>query len=77
VDPGALGEWISDAEVAETSYTAFASTTGRLIVRRVKDARHRDTVFPLWHYHPFFTAVARAQANKPGGSAVTIADDRR
>jgi len=36
------GAWISDAEVAEIPYTAFASTkdrvTARLIVRRVKDA---------------------------------------
>lgn len=35
------GQWISDAEVAETTYTAFAGTpnevTARLIVRRVKD----------------------------------------
>jgi hypothetical protein len=62
--PGAVrdpdtGDWISDAEVAETSYTAFASTpdsiTARLIVRRVKDARHRDALFPVWRYHPFFT----------------------
>ncbi len=62
--PGAVqdpdtGEWISDAEVAEMPYTAFASTTtpvtARLIVRRVKDARHRDALFPVWRYHPFFT----------------------
>jgi hypothetical protein len=62
--PGAVqdpdtGEWISDAEVAEISYTAFASTneaiTARLIVRRVKDARHRDALFPVWRHHPFFT----------------------
>jgi hypothetical protein len=62
--PGAVrdpdtGEWISDAEVAEIPYTAFASTSGavtaRLIVRRVKDARHRDALFPVWRYHPFFT----------------------
>ena len=62
--PGAVldpdtGAWISDAEVAETSYTAFASTaeavTARLIVRRVKDARHPDALFPVWRYHPFFT----------------------
>ncbi|MGH3847658.1 MAG: IS1380 family transposase, partial [Pseudonocardiaceae bacterium] len=62
--PGAVcdpdtGEWISDAEVAETTYTAFASTdrpvTARLIVRRVKDARHLDALFPVWRYHPFFT----------------------
>ena len=62
--PGAVrdpdtGDWISDAEVAEISYTAFASTdtpvTARLIVRRVKDARYRDALFPVWRYHPFFT----------------------
>ncbi|MGH3968197.1 MAG: IS1380 family transposase [Mycobacterium sp.] len=62
--PGAVqdpdtGEWISDAEVAEIPYTAFASTsnavTARLIVRRVKDVRYPDALFPLWRYHPFFT----------------------
>ena len=62
--PGAVrdpdtGGWISDAEVAETTYTAFSSTktpvTARLIVRRVKDARSRDALFPVWRYHPFFT----------------------
>jgi len=62
--PGAVrdpdtGAWISDAEVAETSYTAFASTkdriTARLVVRRVKDARFPDALFPVWRYHPFFT----------------------
>ncbi len=62
--PGAVrdpdtGAWISDAEVAEIPYTAFASTpdaiTARLIVRRVKDARHRDALFSVWRYHPFFT----------------------
>ena len=49
--PGAVrdpdtGAWISDAEVAEIAYTAFASTpdriTARLVVRRVKDARFPD-----------------------------------
>jgi len=53
------GAWISDAEVAEVSYTAFAATkdrtTARLVVRRVKDARHPDALFPVWRYHPFFT----------------------
>ena len=62
--PGAVrdpdtGDWISDAEVAEIAYTAFASTTdritARLVVRRVKDARFRDALFPVWRYHPFFT----------------------
>src|SRR5258705_4906571 len=62
--PGAVrdpdtGAWISDAEVAEIPYTAFTSTrqrvTARLIVRRVKDARYPDALFPVWRYHPFFT----------------------
>jgi hypothetical protein len=62
--PGAVrdpdtGAWISDAEVAEISYTAFASTTdaitARLIVRRVKDVRYPDALFPVWRFHPFFT----------------------
>jgi hypothetical protein len=62
--PGAVrdpdtGAWISDAEVAETTYTAFGSTktpvTARLVVRRVKDARFLDALFPVWRYHPFFT----------------------
>src|SRR5215217_4699020 len=62
--PGAVrdpdtGAWISDAEVAEIPYTAFATTpdriTARLIVRRVKDARFPDALFPVWRYHPFFT----------------------
>lgn len=55
-DPGA---WISDAEVAEVPYTAFASSakpvTARLVVRRVKDARYPEALFPVWRYHPFFT----------------------
>jgi hypothetical protein len=62
--PGAVrdhdtGGWISDAEVAETVITAFSSTarpvTARLIVRRINDARYRDTLFPVWRYHPLFT----------------------
>jgi hypothetical protein len=47
--PGAVqdpdtGAWISDTEVAEVPYTAFAATqdriTARLVVRRVNDARY-------------------------------------
>lgn len=62
--PGAVrdpdtGGWISDAEVAEIPYTAFVSTkdriTARLVVRRVKDARFPDALFPVWRYHPFLT----------------------
>ncbi len=68
--PGAVldpdtGAWISDAEVAEVAFTAFASTkapvTARLIVRRVRDRAKPATegehgeLFPVWRYHPFFT----------------------
>jgi hypothetical protein len=57
------GCWVSDAQVAETSYTAFASktryrTTARLIVRRVKDRNAppgQDELFTAWRYHAVFT----------------------
>jgi hypothetical protein len=58
VDPD-TGQLISDAQVAEVAYTAFADTryqtTGRLVVRRVLDANTQDPLFPVWRYHPFFT----------------------
>jgi hypothetical protein len=57
--------WISDAEVAETTYTAFTSknkelhVTARLIVRRVRDkartAPGQGELFPAWRYHAVFT----------------------
>ncbi|MGH3635308.1 MAG: IS1380 family transposase, partial [Mycobacterium sp.] len=51
--------WISDAEVAEIPYTLQLgrgrSVTARLVVRRVKDARYPDALFPVWRYHPFVT----------------------
>ncbi len=60
-----LGRWVSDAEVAEVEYTAFASkkgqaVTARLIVRRVRDlnkkaAAGQDELFPAWRYHGLFT----------------------
>ena len=62
--PGAVldpdtGQLISDAEVAETTFTAFGSTehpvTARLIVRRVRDQNKLAELFPVWRYHPFFT----------------------
>jgi hypothetical protein len=69
--PGAVedpdtGELISDAEVAETIYTAFAGTrhetTARLVVRRVKEKNHTDNntdaLFPVWRYHAFLTNTA-------------------
>ena len=53
------GQLISDAEVAETSYTLRLARgkkiTARLVVRRVKDARYPDALFPVWRYHPFLT----------------------
>jgi hypothetical protein len=63
-----LGQWISDAEVAEIGFTAFASrgktgrVTARLIVRRVRDANPNHVIaneqgelFPVWRYHAVFT----------------------
>lgn len=59
------GRWVSDAEVAETQYTAFTSKKGkaitaRLIVRRVKDlgrnaAPGQGELFCAWRYHAIFT----------------------
>jgi Transposase DDE domain group 1 len=58
IDPD-TGQLISDAEVAETGYTAFAGTghahPGRLVVRRVRDKNSQDGLFPVWRYHAFFT----------------------
>jgi Transposase DDE domain group 1 len=58
VDPD-TGQLISDAEVAEVEFTAFAGTryeiTGRLVVRRVLDANTQDPLFAVWRYHPLFT----------------------
>jgi Transposase DDE domain group 1 len=54
LDPD-TGGLISDAEVAETAFTAFASThhrvTARLIVRRVRDRGQAEELFPVWRYH--------------------------
>jgi hypothetical protein len=65
VDPD-TGELISDAEVAETTYTAFASTkhpvTARLVVRRVRDRTKLEELFPVWRHHPFFTNSAESTA---------------
>ena len=65
--PGAVedpdtGQLISDAQVAETSYTLRLgrgrTLAVRLVVRRVKDARYPDALFPVWRYHPFMTNSA-------------------
>jgi hypothetical protein len=60
-----LSCWVSDAEVAETTYAAFTSkkkelhATARLIVRRVRDkgkaAPGQGELFPAWRYHAVFT----------------------
>jgi hypothetical protein len=68
---------VSDAGVAEISYTAFTSKKGqaitaRLIVRRVKDLNRQagegqDELFTVWRYHaivtdsPFQTLQAEEQ----------------
>ncbi|GLX02505.1 hypothetical protein Misp02_65910 [Microtetraspora sp. NBRC 16547] len=59
------GCWVSDAEIAETRYTAFTSkkgqaVTARLIVRRVKRlnpkvATGQDELFSVYRYHAVFT----------------------
>lgn len=59
----ATGRWISNAEVAETIYTAFESTidsvTARLIVRRVRELNPappgQEELFPVWRHHAFLT----------------------
>jgi hypothetical protein len=58
VDPD-TGQLISNAQVAEVEFTAFADSpyeiTARLVVRRVLDANTQDPLFPVWRHHPFFT----------------------
>lgn len=70
--PGAVldpdtGELISDAQVAEVTYTAFASTktpvTARLVVRRVRDRAKTAELFPVWRHHPFLTNSDEATAH--------------
>jgi DDE family transposase len=63
------GRWISRAEVAETTFTAFARKNheqlpGRLVVRRIPDvnaaknlAAGQDTLFDTWRFHAFFTTA--------------------
>jgi hypothetical protein len=60
-----LQQWISDAQVAEICYTAFASKAGhpvtaRLIVRRVRDrnpaaSAGQGELFVAYRYHAVFT----------------------
>lgn len=63
-----LGQWVSDAEIAEVPFTAFASRgtkhalTARLIVRRVRDqnpnhvqVNAQGELFPAWRHLAVFT----------------------
>ena len=63
-----LEHWVSDAEVAEVPFTAFASrgkqhaVTARLIVRRVRDQNldhvqlnAQGELFPAWRHHAVFS----------------------
>jgi len=63
-----LQQWVSDAEVAEAPFTAFASrgkarqVSARLIVRRVRDANPdhvtvdaQGELFRVWRHHAIFT----------------------
>lgn len=67
--------WISDAQIAETEYTAFAGTrhtlTARLIVRRIRrddpqQAPGQEELLPAYRYHAVFTdspfTLAQAEA---------------
>jgi Transposase DDE domain group 1 len=79
-----LGCWVSDAEVAETRYTAFTrkkgqEITARLIVRRVRDLNKRAAagqgeLFPAWRYHAVFTdspfELIQAEAQHRGHAIV-------
>jgi DDE family transposase len=62
------GKWVSDAEVAETVFTAFTSKkkaeriTGRLVVRRIpelnpKAGEGQPTLFDTHRFHAFFTTA--------------------
>jgi hypothetical protein len=79
-----LRAWVSDAEVAETEYTAFTSKKGqaitaRLIVRRVRDlnrqaADGQGELFCAWRYHAIFTdspfATLQAEEHHRGHAQV-------
>ncbi len=63
-----LGQWVSDAEVAEVPFTALGTkpkaqqVTARLVVRRVRDANPdhvtadaQRELFRVWRHHAVFT----------------------
>jgi hypothetical protein len=83
----ASATWVSDAEVAEVGYTAFASSpahavTGRLIVRRVKRlnpkaAAGQGELLPDYRYHALFTdspfQMLTAEAQHRGHAVIELA----
>jgi hypothetical protein len=72
--------WISDAQIAETTFTAFAGTrwavTARLIVRRVKRLADpgQGELFDQYRYHAVFTdspfVLAQAEAQHRGHAVI-------
>jgi len=75
--------WISDAQIAETTYTAFAATrqaiTARLVVRRVKRLNPRqrlgqEELFAAYRYHAVFTdspfILVQAEAHHRGHAVI-------
>jgi hypothetical protein len=75
--------WISDAQIAQTSYTAFEGTrqaiTARLIVRRVKrldtnQPAGQDELFATYRYHAVFTdspyILTQAEAQHRGHAVI-------
>jgi hypothetical protein len=72
------GRWVSRAEVAEVSFSAFAGhrhrVPGRLVVRRIPDLNPQqgsgqEALFNTWRFHAFFTTV-------PAGAMDTVAADK-
>ena len=77
------GRWISDAQIAETTYTAFAGTrhqvTARLIVRRIRrddpgQIPGQDELVPAYRYHAVFTdspfVLVQAEAQHRGHAII-------
>jgi hypothetical protein len=79
------GEWISDAEIAEVPYTAFASkrahrTDGQLLVRRVRRLNPNSApqgqgeLFATYRYHAVFTdspfTLVQAESDHRGHAVV-------
>jgi hypothetical protein len=79
------GDWISDAEIAEIPYIAFAATPahrteGRLIVRRVRErnpaAHDQGELFGAYRYHAVFTD-SPFQLTRPNPSTAGMPSSNR